>query len=83
MGEVEVEVEMETVTAGAIEIKLNGEPYSLERGASIEKLLQQLSMAEKRLAVEVNREIIPRSQYANTLLHGQDRVEIVIAIGGG
>ena len=46
-------------------------------------LLAQLDLSGKRIAVELNQEIISRSNFADTLLHSDDRVEIVHAIGGG
>jgi sulfur carrier protein len=65
------------------EITVNGEPVTLRSGADIAQLLAQLGLAEKRVAVELNREIVPRSQHAGTVLKAGDRIEIVHAIGGG
>jgi len=50
---------------------------------TVAALLAELGMAGKRVAVEVNREIVPRSRHAEHHLNDNDRVEVVVAIGGG
>ncbi len=50
---------------------------------TVARLLEELELADKRVAVEVNQEIVPRSRYQAHRLHNADRVEIVRAIGGG
>ena len=64
-------------------ITLNGEVKSVEEKCTISNLIEQLGFTEKRLAVEVNLDIIPRSEHTNHLLQENDKVEIVHAIGGG
>jgi sulfur carrier protein len=64
-------------------ILLNGESRPLSSGTQLAQLVNELGLEGKRLAVEINREIIPRSQYANTELKNGDTIEIVHAIGGG
>lgn len=64
-------------------IRLNGEPYELAEPASVADLLARMDLAGRRVAVEVNLEIVPRSSHASVLLHEGDRVEVVHAIGGG
>ncbi len=66
-----------------MQITLNGDPKTLEDGLTILGLLQELGYQERRLAVECNGDIIPRSQHASTVLHDGDTVEIVMAVGGG
>lgn len=66
-----------------ISIILNGQQTSIGNNTTIIGLLYHLELAEKRLAVEVNQEIIPRSEFDNYQLNEQDKVEIVQAIGGG
>lgn len=66
-----------------MQISLNGEPFTLVESVTIVDLLQQLDLAGKRLAVEVNQEIIPKSRHATSFLKANDKVEIVHAIGGG
>jgi len=66
-----------------ITIVLNGEKSQFEQKTCINELLQQLHLSDKRLAVEVNQEIIMRSEFDNFILSEGDKVEIVQAIGGG
>jgi len=64
-------------------IYLNGEQKPLSGPMTIGALLQELGLADKRVAVEVNEEIVPRSEHAAYQLKHEDRVEVVRAIGGG
>jgi sulfur carrier protein len=64
-------------------IILNGKAQSVAESCSISDLIEQLGMTEKRLAVEVNLDIIPRSEHKTHQLQEDDKVEIVHAIGGG
>ncbi|MGI3128792.1 sulfur carrier protein ThiS [Halopseudomonas pachastrellae] len=66
-----------------MQILLNGEPHQLDQPLTLSALIDQLGLTGKRLAVELNLEIVPRSQHADTRLNEGDRVEIVHAIGGG
>lgn len=65
------------------ELTVNGEPHTLAKDATLATLLEQLSLAGKRVAVERNGEIVPRSRHAECRLEPGDRIEIVHAIGGG
>jgi sulfur carrier protein len=64
-------------------ITVNGEPKTLDAAVSVAGLLERMGLTGKRVAVEVNRELVPRSRHAELALRDNDRVEIVIAIGGG
>ena len=64
-------------------IVLNGEPQGLDDALTLHGLIERLELGGKRLAVEVNEEVVPRSLHAEYRLHEGDRVEIVHAIGGG
>jgi thiamine biosynthesis protein ThiS len=64
-------------------ITVNGESRSLEPGTSLGQLVEKLGLKGKRIAVEVNRGIVPRSEYDNFRLSDNDTIEIVNAIGGG
>ncbi len=64
-------------------IYLNGEARQVPDNCSAAKLVEELSLTGKRIAMEVNREIVPRSSYADYTLQADDKVEIVHAIGGG
>ncbi len=62
---------------------LNGEPHSVADGATVASLVAALGLVPQQVAVELNREIVPRSQHAEVPLHADDRVEIVTFVGGG
>ena len=66
-----------------MKIYLNGEPRELAPGSSVAALLAAADFARRRIAVEVNREIVPKSRHEQHVLHDGDRVEIVHAMGGG
>jgi sulfur carrier protein len=66
-----------------IQLSVNGQVQRVESDASIARLLESLALSGKRLAVEKNGAIVPRSQYANTRLVEGDSLEIVVAVGGG
>jgi sulfur carrier protein len=67
----------------SISVTVNGEPRELPAGASVAALLAALDTAGKRVAVERNGAIVPKSRHADTLLADGDRLEVVIAVGGG
>jgi sulfur carrier protein len=67
----------------SIQICLNGEPHTLLTGLTAADLVEQLGLSGRRIAVEINEEIVPRSQHADTRLAEGDQVEVVHAIGGG
>ena len=62
---------------------VNGTVVALHPDTSVAKLLAERGLAGKRVAVERNGEIVPRSEHASTTLTNGDQVEIVIAVGGG
>jgi len=64
-------------------IQLNGEPRSLSADATVSHLLSLEGLADRRVAVEVNGAIVPRSQHATHVLGEGDKVEVVHALGGG
>ncbi len=64
-------------------IQLNGENKNVADGTLLSQLIEQLELNGKRLAVEINREIVPRSQHADYVIREGDKIEIVHAIGGG
>jgi sulfur carrier protein len=66
-----------------MQITVNGETREIGNDATAADLLDQLGLAEQRVALEVNLEIVPRSEYRAHRLAPGDRVEIVRAIGGG
>jgi thiazole synthase/sulfur carrier protein len=66
-----------------VRLTVNGEARSFEDVATIGALVAALGLDKRRLAVERNLEIVPRSAYGATLLADGDRVEIVAFVGGG
>ena len=70
------------MNAKTIGIILNGSEILL-KSDSLKELIDSLNLSEARFAVEINREIGPKSQIDNYTLNDKDEVEIVIAVGGG
>jgi len=66
-----------------IEIQLNGEPRQVAADSTIADLITSEGLGNRRVAVELNLEIVPRSQYDQQPIEAGDRIEIVHAIGGG
>ena len=66
-----------------MEITINGEEKRLDGPLSVNDLLQALSLEPRKIAVERNLEIVPKSLYAETALADGDRIEIVQFVGGG
>lgn len=66
-----------------MQILLNGETRDVPPDATVEMLIAGLDLGERRFAVEINEELVPRSTFAHHLLREGDHVEIVTAIGGG
>jgi sulfur carrier protein len=66
-----------------MEIILNGDSLTVQEGTTVAGLLQSQQLGERRVAVEINGEIVPRGRHAEHVLAAGDRVEIVHALGGG
>ena len=66
-----------------MELIINGEARAFAASLTLAQLVETLSLAGKRIAIEKNGTIVPRSQYAETQLVDNDRLEIVVAVGGG
>ena len=66
-----------------MEITFNGESRALDGAVTVAALLEREGLGARRVAVEINREIVPKSQHATHVLHEGDRVEVVHALGGG
>ena len=64
-------------------IFVNGEPRDVREGATVADLLEELGLAAKPVAVEVNRDLVPRQRHDEHQLAAGDRVEIVTLVGGG
>jgi len=66
-----------------LQIKLNGETKDVADGTTLLSLVEQLSLAPERLAVELNHEVIRRAEWHAVALSDGDRVELVHFVGGG
>jgi sulfur carrier protein len=66
-----------------IQVSVNGDAVKVPEGASVKVLLDQLKISTPRVAVERNREIVPRAEYASTRLVSGDALEVVEFVGGG
>ena len=62
---------------------INGRTQCFSQGLNISALLKELDIAHKRFAIERNGEIIPRAQFDSLVLENGDKLEIVVAVGGG
>lgn len=66
-----------------VELTINGEPRQFSAALTVAELVALLGYAGKRIAVERNGEIVARSRHAEAALADGDRLEIVVAVGGG
>jgi len=64
-------------------IQINGNTQQFDDGLTAEKLVESLGLQGRRIAMEVNQEIVPRSAYDSFQFKENDRVEIIHAVGGG
>jgi sulfur carrier protein len=71
------------IQASTMEIRVNGQLRRVRDGMAVADLLSELGASGKRIAVERNGEIVPRSRHAETTLVDGDRIEVVVAVGGG
>jgi sulfur carrier protein len=66
-----------------IRLTVNGEIRQLDRELTVDQLLETMALANKRIALERNGEIVPRSRFGEVRIADGDRLEIVVAVGGG
>ena len=66
-----------------MQVKLNGEAKEVGEGTTLLMLIEELSLAPERLAVELNREVVRRADWPAVVLAEGDRVEVVHFVGGG
>jgi thiamine biosynthesis protein ThiS len=64
-------------------VTVNDKPVELSDGATVAELLRELGLEKAIVAVELNRELVPRAQHAETRLAEGDRLEVVTLVGGG
>ncbi len=66
-----------------MKINVNGEKKECQTGSSVSKLLENLDIDNRYIAVELNHKIVPRTQFSEKLLQENDSLEIVTFVGGG
>lgn len=66
-----------------LELQINGKPQQIPPGSNVGNLIASLHLEGKRYAIELNGEIVPKSRHADTRLNNGDKLEVVIAVGGG
>lgn len=66
-----------------MKIIVNGEKISLPQNSNIDDLIHLLGYKNKRIAIEINESIIPKSQHSSFVLEAKDRIEVIDAVGGG
>ena len=67
----------------SLSLTINGESRSFSTSLTVAGLVEAMELAGKRVAIERNGEIVPRSTYPDTLLADGDKLEVVVAVGGG
>jgi sulfur carrier protein len=68
---------------GMLDVVVNGEPQAIQAGTTVAQLLEGLQLKPRFVAVERNRNLIPRAEHAACVLETGDRLEIVTLVGGG
>jgi sulfur carrier protein len=66
-----------------VKVFVNGEEQEIEEGATVALLVNRLSLAPERVAVELNREVVRRAHWNDARLNEGDRIEVVHFVGGG
>lgn len=66
-----------------IEVTVNGETRTVLQGTTVAALIGELGLGDRRVAVERNREVVPRAAHATTVLSSGDKLELVTFVGGG
>ena len=71
------------MTQNKIQVFINGNKKLLENNKNLIEVLNLLKIEKNGIAIEVNSTVVPKSQYVNTFINDNDRIEIVQFIGGG
>lgn len=66
-----------------IQVTVNGKAQRFDQPLAVSALIEKMALAGKKIAVEKNGEIVPRSLHPKTLVENGDQLEIVVAVGGG
>jgi thiamine biosynthesis protein ThiS len=75
--------QQDSEATAALALEVNGEATRLTAGTTVGALIAALSLGDRKVAVAVNRDVVPRSRYDEFVLSSGDRVEILEAVGGG
>jgi thiamine biosynthesis protein ThiS len=67
----------------SLRVYVNGESREIQGNPSLAELINELDLPAARIAVEVNREVVRRGEWATTMLRDEDKIEIVHFVGGG
>lgn len=73
----------EATPEGCIDVTVNGESRRIAAGTTVAGLLAELGLADRRVAVERNRQVVPRAEHARAVLAAGDHLEVVTFVGGG
>lgn len=68
---------------GVMQVSVNGKPHEIKSGISVAGLIEMLKLRPKFVAVEINRELVPRSTFEQTTIREGDAIEVVTLVGGG
>jgi sulfur carrier protein len=71
------------IVSRKVQVTVNDEPHALPDGATVADLVAALGLGTRRIAIEVNRAVVPRAAYPSTTLHDGDTVEVIHFVGGG
>jgi sulfur carrier protein len=66
-----------------LSLHVNGDPRDVPTGCTVARLIDVLELGDRRVAVAINRDVIPRSRFATHYLQADDHIEILEAVGGG
>ena len=66
-----------------VEVQVNGASIALEDNTSVDSLVNSLGLSDRKIAIEINHQIVSRSRYDSITLKHEDKIEIVTAVGGG
>ena len=66
-----------------MKVFLNGEQINLDNNLTAQQLIYVTGYQDKRIALEINGEVTPKSEYSNKIIVENDKVEIIVAVGGG
>ena len=66
-----------------MKVFLNGKKIKVDNNLTAEQLLANMGYRDKRIAIEINGEVIPKSELSNKIIVENDKVEIIVAVGGG